>query len=42
MQGYSGFTDEAKRQIDRAQRFKPAICAALAVAALATQSVVIT
>ncbi|MBI2887268.1 MAG: DUF4395 family protein [Chloroflexi bacterium] len=38
MQGYSQLTDEAKARIDLAQRFKPAICAALTVAAFFSQS----
>jgi len=38
LQGYSGLSDETKRQIDLAQRFKPAVCAAVAVVALVTQS----
>lgn len=38
LQGYGGMSDDAKRQIDLAQRFKPAVCAAVAVVAVATQS----
>ena len=42
LQGYSQLSDEAKRQIDLAQRFKPAVCSALAFVALFTQSVPFT
>lgn len=38
MQGYSALDDEAKERIDLAQRFKPAVGAALAIAAFVTQS----
>ena len=38
LQGYSRLSDEAKRQVDLAQRFKPAVCAAVAVVAVVTQS----
>lgn len=37
MQGYSQLSDEAKRQIDLAQRFKPTVCALLALLAVFTQ-----
>src|SRR5690348_1325033 len=39
MQGYGQFTDEQKRQIDLAQRFKPGVCSAAILMALFTQSV---
>lgn len=38
LQGYSQLSDEAKRGIDMAQRFKPAICGAVALGAVVTQS----
>ena len=42
MQGYSQLSDAAKRQIDLAQRFKPAVCALLALLAVFTQSLPLT
>jgi hypothetical protein len=42
MQGYGGLSDDQKRQIDIAQRFKPALCAAAAIAAIATHSLPLT
>ncbi len=42
LQGYSHLAEQAKRRIDLAQRFKPAVCTALVVLALLTQSVPFT
>lgn len=42
LQGYSHLSDEAKRRIDLAQRFKPAVCTLLVLIALVTQSVPFT
>jgi hypothetical protein len=39
MQGYCALDDAAKARIDLGQRFKPAVCAALAIPALILQSV---
>lgn len=42
LQGYSRLSDEEKRQIDLAQRFKPAVCALLTLVALFVHSVPFT
>lgn len=42
LQGYSQLSDEEKRQIDIAQRFKPAVCSVLTIAAFLAQSVPFT